>query len=104
MATEPPGPRPIAARVEQLETEVRRMKRLGMAAALLVGVVLGASFSRRGNVSARSLTLVDREDRPRLTVEVGAGGEAELTVVGPEAARAVGTIRVRDGAIEFRPR
>jgi hypothetical protein len=99
MPTESPPPLPH--RIAQLETEVRRMKRFAMGAALIIGVALGWGLRARRDVSARQIALVDRAGATRLTIEAGEAGEVEIMMLEGTTVKGRGTLRAKDGKLEI---
>ncbi len=95
---------PLQARVAQLETEIRRIKRIAMGAALVVGVLLGAGLPGRGGpVSTRRITLLDLEGKPRVTLGTNPSDEIELLIHDATSVRYTGKVDVtKDGQLELR--
>jgi hypothetical protein len=101
MPTETPSPTPLPERIKLLETEVRRMKRFAMGAALIIGVALGWGLRARRDVSARQIALVDREGATRLTLEAGETGGVEVILIEGTTEKGRGTLRAKDGKLEI---
>ena len=92
---------PLTARVVQLETELRRVRRVGMAAALLIGVILGGVVKRSGMQTVDKIQLVDSLGTLRMAVQVENAGDVSVRLMEGSVEKARGLLRAVDGKIAF---
>lgn len=102
MPTPNESPNPLVARVAQMETEVRRIKRFGMGAALILGMVLGSLWKGKRDIRSGDLALVDESGRVQLRATAMAEG-VEISLEGGTAGPAKAFLRIKDGKIEVVP-